>query len=102
MNGFEIEREILAYLIDHPEANDTLDGIAQWWLLERKIYYHLIKVREALNELVAKGYLIQNAGSGKCIRYKVDKNRLEEITSVLKQDLRKPSESEATKSNLGY
>ena len=83
-----IAREILGYLIDHPEANDTLDGIAQWWLLERKIYHHLAKVKDALDELVVKGYLIQNVGSGKRISYRVDKNMLEEITSVLKQDLR--------------
>jgi hypothetical protein len=28
----EIAREILAYLLDHPDAQDTLDGISQWWV----------------------------------------------------------------------
>jgi len=32
-------REILAYLADHPDAQDTLAGIFEWWLLERKITY---------------------------------------------------------------
>jgi hypothetical protein len=27
-----IAREILRYLHVHPEAKDTLDGIAEWWL----------------------------------------------------------------------
>jgi hypothetical protein len=98
----DIAREILAYLVDHPEADDTLDGIAQWWLLERKIYYHLIKVQEALNELVVRGYLIRNAGRGKGISYQVDKNRLEEITSVIKMDLRSQFGSDTAKSSLGY
>ena len=28
----EIERAILRYLETYPEAKDTLEGIAQWWL----------------------------------------------------------------------
>jgi len=48
----QIAREILAYLADHPDAEDTLDGIVQWWLLERKIKYQKSLVKEAIAELI--------------------------------------------------
>jgi len=30
-------QEILEYLRKHPEASDTLEGIAEWWLLNQRI-----------------------------------------------------------------
>ncbi len=53
----EIAREILAYLSDHPDAQDTLDGIVQWWLLERKIKQSQKLVKEVLSSLVKKNLL---------------------------------------------
>ena len=35
----KIGNEILAYLVDHPKTQDTLEGIVEWWLLERAIKY---------------------------------------------------------------
>ena len=35
----KIGNEILACLIDHPNARDTLDGIVEWWLLEQQIKF---------------------------------------------------------------
>jgi hypothetical protein len=77
---------ILAYLIEHPDARDTLEGILQWWLLHLTINYQMSKVQEAINELVAKGYLIENVGSDRCKSYQINKNRLEEISAVMKRE----------------
>ena len=43
----DVAKKILEYLRHHPEAKDTLDGVAQWWLKKSDIYL----VREALAEL---------------------------------------------------
>ena len=59
MQKSEIISEILAYLIEHPDAQDTLDGVAQWWLLEREIRCQTRAVEEALSELVANGLLVE-------------------------------------------
>ena len=59
MQRGEIASEILAYLTEHPNAQDTLDGVAQWWLLERKIRCQTKAVEAALAELVSKGLLAE-------------------------------------------
>jgi hypothetical protein len=53
-----IANEILAYLVKHPEAQDTLEGITEWWLLEQRIRYAVAEVDGALNKLVADGLLV--------------------------------------------
>jgi hypothetical protein len=32
-HDWDLAREILRYLETHPAAKDTVDGIAQWWLM---------------------------------------------------------------------
>lgn len=48
-----VVRAILEYLAEHPDAQDTLDGIVEWWLLARRIQQTRAEVRDALAELVA-------------------------------------------------
>ena len=55
MNKQQISNEVLAYLVEHPDAQDTLEGILEWWLLERQIKFQTARVKEVLSELVAKG-----------------------------------------------
>lgn len=55
----DLERKLLRYLVDHPDARDTLEGIAKWWLLEQEIREEKTKVQEALAELVAKGLVVE-------------------------------------------
>jgi hypothetical protein len=31
MNKAQISNEILAYLVEYPQAQDTLEGIVEWW-----------------------------------------------------------------------
>lgn len=77
--------EVLAYLADHPEAQDTLEGIVQWWLLERYIADETQKVREALVELVRQGLLIEKRNGSSRLHYRIAPGRQEEIRSVLAQ-----------------
>jgi hypothetical protein len=67
-----IAREILAYLHNHPDAQDSIDGIMQWWLMERNITFQAKQIREALAGLVKDGSVIEVA-SPSGIHYKLKK-----------------------------
>jgi len=75
----EIANEILTYLTDHPNAADTLDGIAKWWLLDRAVQFQLDQFKQALEELVAKELVTEQKGSDSKIIYRVNRGRLEDI-----------------------
>ena len=80
----KIGNEILAYLVDNPKAQDTLEGIVEWWLLERAIKFQEVQVKKALAELVAKGLVIEQKGNNSNIYYRVNQGRLEEIKKLVK------------------
>ena len=83
----QVGYEILTYLAEHPDSNDTLEGIIQWWLLERKIEHQIAKVKEALAELVANGLVLENKGRDGRIHYRINGRKHGEIQALLKQRL---------------
>ncbi len=80
----QIAVEILSYLDENPEAQDTLDGVIQWWLLERKIKYQITLVKEALSELVKDGLVVEKESLDSQTRYQVNRQKREEIRTILK------------------
>ncbi len=54
----ELARQILAYLEDHLDAGDTLEGIVQWWLLECKIFQQTAAVQDALRYLAEQNLIV--------------------------------------------
>ena len=71
-------RSMLSYLVQHSDAMDTADGIRQWWL-PLNCEYTLEQVQEALDDLVAKKWLIA-LGSGEELKlYSLNKDRLTEV-----------------------
>ena len=83
-NKAQISNEIMAYLVEHPEAQDTLEGIVEWWLLERAIKFQEAQVRKALAELVAKGFVIEQRASNSKIHYRLNQSKYEEIQELFK------------------
>jgi hypothetical protein len=83
-NESHIGYEILAYLADHPDSGDTLEGIVQWWLLEQSIKHQAAKVEKALKELVAEGLVLENKGADGRIRYRINGRKRREIQALLK------------------
>lgn len=51
----ELARDIAAYLREHPEAADSVDGIAQWWLQRQRYRIAVDRVKEALHRLEEQG-----------------------------------------------
>ena len=66
-------REILRYLVRHPEAKDTLEGIAQWWLggeTRRRV-----TVERALSLLLARGLILETRRKGLLPYYRLASER---------------------------
>jgi hypothetical protein len=55
---------ILGYLDDHPTAMDTLDGIAEWWVLRQQIEIEVRRVSRVLTALVSDGLLEEHEQGG--------------------------------------
>ena len=81
-NKSQIGYQILAYLVEHPEAQDTLEGIVEWWFLERQIKFQTDLVREALSELVEKGFVIEQKGLNSQTHYCINQSKCEEIQKL--------------------
>jgi hypothetical protein len=82
----EIVLEILGYLVENPEAQDTFEGIVEWWLLERSINRETRKVKEALADLIAKGLVLEQKGSDLRWRYQINRRKLRQIRTLLKRE----------------
>lgn len=81
----KIARDVLSYLIEHPDAQDTLEGIVEWWLVEQKIKQQTVTVREVLDDLVKRQYLVESKGMDSRSRYRINRSMREEIFSLIEQ-----------------
>lgn len=81
-----VTREILSYLAEHPKAQDTLEGIVEWWLLEQQIKRWQAQVQKALDELVEQGLVIKKRGEDCKDRYSVNSRKLAEVRRLLSKD----------------
>jgi hypothetical protein len=69
-----IGQQILAYLSAHPEAADSLEGVASWWLPEVGCSATLEAAQEALALLVAEGRITRiDLADGRTLYQSVDK-----------------------------
>jgi hypothetical protein len=82
----QVCRYILSYLVDHPEAGDTLEGIVEWWLLHQKIRFETRTVSQAIAELVAQGLIIEQKGADARIIYRANRSseNIQEILSEIR------------------
>jgi len=69
----------LSYLAERPQAQDTLEGVTQWWLLEQEIKKQMDKAQAALDELIAGGWVVARQGKDGRTRYRINRRRLKEI-----------------------
>ncbi|HEV8239286.1 MAG TPA: hypothetical protein VGS57_07965 [Thermoanaerobaculia bacterium] len=79
----EISLRVLSYLAENPEATDTPEGIATWWLLEREIRDQSAAVEQALARLVIDGWLVAAQAAGSGVRYRLNPARAAAVRSLL-------------------
>jgi DNA-binding transcriptional regulator PaaX len=80
-----LAQSILDYLRKHPEAQDTLAGIAEWWLPALGIENRLASVKDAVDELVCEGLLSEHRGKDTQISYRITERGLRDLDTNLTQ-----------------
>jgi len=66
----EVAQSILAYLAEHPQAMDSVEGIAQWWIMRQQVRVNVMKLTQVLRQLVESG-LVEEIGEGEQRRYRL-------------------------------
>jgi hypothetical protein len=79
-----VMQKILSYLLDHPDAKDTIQGILQWWLPHGGMVWRQEEIQEALDVLVARGWLTQRHTPSCQMLYGMNTDKLEEIRGFLR------------------
>jgi hypothetical protein len=81
--------EILSYLAENPSAQDALDGIADWWLPEKKGRNRQI-VSDALAALVGEGLVLEYKTQNMPARYGINRAKMSEIKKLLEEESIRP------------
>ncbi len=74
-------RQISAYLLQHPDAKDSIEGISKWWLSGQQPKDE--EIQKALDFLVTTGWMTEWATPGCKTIYRVNKMSLPEIKGFL-------------------
>lgn len=79
-----VASQILSYLAKNPDAEDTLEGIVEWWLWQQQIEIESRIVKQALAELIAQGLVKEVKGPDRRTFYRVNGTRIKEVQEILK------------------
>lgn len=60
---------VLGYLARYPDAEDTLDGIADWWIPQQRIHVSVEQLVRVLRQLAEAG-AVEPVGDGPRRRYR--------------------------------
>jgi len=82
----EIARDILSYLTEYPDAQDTLAGITEWWLLDQRITVKSAQVKEVIEKLVEKRLLLERKGRDSQTHYRINRRKGATILALLKEN----------------
>ena len=64
----ELARCLLDYLSEHPQATDTLEGIAEWWVMREQVRVDVKLLERVLRRLTEQGFLEEVHG-GSQVRF---------------------------------
>src|SRR5689334_5665265 len=81
-----IAQDILGYLSNNPDAEDTLPGIVEWWLLAEHLKWRTETVKEALADLVQEELLLETTGLDSQAHYRINAKKAAEIMALIDVD----------------
>lgn len=73
---------ITSYLAGHPNANDTLEGVMQWWLLARHATWSRSDIKKAIARGMREGLILETQGGDGQVRYSLMPGKLGEIRKL--------------------
>lgn len=82
--AWDITQEILCYLEHYPEAKDTVEGIAQWWLRGEGSERSRKDVERAVILLLSQGLILETCRMGVPPYYQRNPQHCETIAKILK------------------
>lgn len=77
-----IEKLILSYLEQNPDAADTIEGITKFWMQRQNAEITFMKVSRTLDKLVKKGSIQVFQSLDGTLYYKLKKDRPEREQTV--------------------
>lgn len=78
----DIKKQILQYLVRHPQAMDSVKGIAQWWIARQVIEGRIDEVFEAISLLATDGLVKENTKLDGTVVYSLNRDRLVDIKKM--------------------
>lgn len=82
----QITQDVLTYLVEHSAAQDTLEGIVEWWLLEQKIRRQTAEVKEVLDDLAARKLIVQYKTRDARTHYRLNRRKEKAILALLNRE----------------
>ena len=82
----ETAQAILDYLRRNPEAQDTLEGIVQWWLPEQHFTPRVATIKGALQELLAAEFISEHRGKDAQVSYRITTLGLQKIEAKVSEN----------------
>jgi hypothetical protein len=76
-------------------AEDTIEGIVDWWLLEERIRYRTIEVQTVLDKLVEENLVLMRSSRDSKVRYGINDQKINEIRDILKSEEKEPTPSDS-------
>ena len=80
-------RDVVRYFVEHPQSADSLEGIARWRLLERRLHETVHDTALAVDWLVGRGYLQQIDTPGGRQLYRLPAERAGDAARLLAEEL---------------
>lgn len=74
----ELAGHIAAYLEHHPQAADTVDGIAHWWVQRQRYRTAATQIQQALDRLQAQGVVSTTTSATGRLVYRSTRVQVEE------------------------
>lgn len=81
--AWESARAILRYLESHPDAKDTLEGIARWWIRREWSNRMFGDVERAIELLLARDLILERRRHGMPRYYQLNSDQRDVIATIL-------------------
>jgi len=78
-----LAKRILAYWVENPNAKDTLDGIADWWVRYQEFRFWRPRVKQALSELVKNNLVLEKRGRDSQLFYELNRKLNAEVHRIV-------------------